>query len=104
MKFWLKKGSEEIFLDQMLKAAGIMETYTEIKELIANTRVKVNDDVELFPKRKIVAGDVVKVFNKVIRVCGKAEALEFAKQRNATEEVHHSRSVNTWVAKEIKKK
>ncbi|PID28993.1 MAG: hypothetical protein CSB55_02695 [Candidatus Cloacimonadota bacterium] len=104
MKFWLKKGSDDIFLDQLLKAVGIKETYSELKDLITNTRVKVNNKVELFPKRKIVAGDIVKVFDKFIRVCGKAEAIEFSKQRNAVEEVHHKRAVNTWTEKKIKKK
>jgi ribosome-associated protein len=52
---------EALRLDQFLKLRGIADTGGQAKLLIQGGEVRVNGEVETRRRRKLVAGDVVKV-------------------------------------------
>ncbi|WP_346664042.1 RNA-binding S4 domain-containing protein [uncultured Merdimonas sp.] len=60
MKITLKE--EYIKLGQALKAAGLVESGAEAKDVILDGKVLVNGEADLRRGRKLYAGDVV-VFN-----------------------------------------
>lgn len=60
MKITLKE--EYIKLGQALKAAGLVESGAEAKDVIMDGKVLVNGEADLRRGRKLYAGDVV-VFN-----------------------------------------
>lgn len=65
----------DIQLDQFLKLAGVVATGGEVKHLIAEGRLRVNDRVETARRRKLRIGDRVTlddgVDGKVYQVAGK---------------------------------
>ncbi len=58
----IKLRDEFIKLGQALKAAGLVESGVEAKEVIQDGMVTVNGEVETRRGRKLYAGDIV-VFN-----------------------------------------
>lgn len=56
----VKIESEFIKLEQFLKFASIAQTGGMAKELIKESMVKVNDEVEIRRGKKLYPGDVVK--------------------------------------------
>ncbi len=52
---------EFIELQQFLKLAGITHTGGEAKQLILDSRVKVNNAIEIRRSRKLIKGDIVYV-------------------------------------------
>lgn len=57
-----------IQLDQFLKINDIVPTGGQAKLLIQGGEVKLNGEVETRRKKKLVAGDVVEVFGRVLTV------------------------------------
>ena len=55
-------------LDQLLKLSGNVETGGHAKFLIQNGEVQVNGQVETRRRRKLVAGDVVELGGKQLKV------------------------------------
>lgn len=67
--------TEDIQLDQLLKLAGAVNTGGEVKRLIEEGRIKVNDQRETARRRKLRVGDRVTLGEgenaDVYRVIGK---------------------------------
>ena len=57
----LNVGDTPINLTQVLKLANLVISGGEAKALISEGRVKVNGDIELRKRRKMVIGDVVEL-------------------------------------------
>ena len=57
-----------IRLGQLLKAAGLVDTGGEVKALIAEGHVRVNDEVETRRGRQLHPGDVVALGNASVRL------------------------------------
>ena len=64
----LKRESEYIKLDQLLKRADIASTGGQAKYLIQEGVVKVNGEVEMRREKKLVTGDIVAVEGNQIKV------------------------------------
>ena len=62
------KVSGEIRLGQFLKLAGLVDTGSEGKELVASGEVLVNDEVETRRGRQLEQGDVVRAGDQAVRV------------------------------------
>lgn len=60
----IKLRDEYIKLGQALKAAGLVESGVEAKDVILDGKVKVNHNVEVQRGKKLYGGDVVE-FNGV---------------------------------------
>lgn len=60
----IKLRDEYIKLGQAIKAAGLVESGVEAKDVIVNGEVKVNGKVEIQRGKKLYGGDVVS-FNGV---------------------------------------
>lgn len=60
--------SGEIRLGQFLKLAGLVDTGSEGKDLIASGEVTVNDEVDTRRGRQLVDGDVVRTRDQAVRV------------------------------------
>ena len=56
--FQLRAGEDFIRLGQVLKAAGMVESGAEAKEVIQNGLVSVNQETETRRGRKLYKGDV----------------------------------------------
>ena len=54
-------GADALRLDHYLKSRGISETGGQAKMMIQNGEVQLNGKVETRRRKKLVAGDVVKV-------------------------------------------
>lgn len=57
--FKLRAGDDFIRLGQVLKAAGLVESGAEAKEVIQDGQVRVNGETELRRGRKLYKGDIV---------------------------------------------
>jgi ribosome-associated protein len=64
----IRIGDESIKLGQFLKLADLVDSGHEAKPLLAAGMVRVNDGVETRRGRQLVAGDVVSVAHKSVRV------------------------------------
>lgn len=53
--------TEEIQLDQFLKWAGVLASGGEVKMLIENRQIKRNGETESARRRKLHAGDIIKI-------------------------------------------
>ncbi|MDD6571809.1 MAG: RNA-binding S4 domain-containing protein [Thermoflexaceae bacterium] len=60
----IKLKTEYIKLGQALKAAGLVESGVEAKDVIVNGEVKVNGNTEIQRGKKLYGGDIVS-FNGV---------------------------------------
>lgn len=60
----IKLRDEYIKLGQAIKAAGLVESGVEAKDVIVNGEVKVNGNVEVQRGKKLYGGDIV-TFNGV---------------------------------------
>jgi ribosome-associated protein len=61
-------SGEMIRLGQMLKLAGIVDSGSEVKSLLATERVLVNDELEARRGRQLHPGDTVRVGMHDLRV------------------------------------
>ena len=64
----IKLRSEFIKLGQALKAAGLVESGVEAKEVIIDGLVEVNGKVDTRRGRKLYEGDVVSFENQTIKI------------------------------------
>ena len=64
----IKLREDFIKLGQALKAAGLVESGVEAKEVIQDGLVEVNGEVDTRRGRKLVAGDVVKFDGEEIKI------------------------------------
>lgn len=64
----IKLREEFIKLGQALKAAGLVESGVEAKEVIVDGLVSVNGEVDTRRGRKLYAGDVVSFDGEEIRI------------------------------------
>lgn len=64
----IKLRDEYIKLGQALKAAGLVESGAESKDVILDGFVKVNGDVEFQRGKKLRAGDIVSFDGKQIKI------------------------------------
>ena len=66
----LREGEEFIKLGQALKAAGLVESGVEAKEVILEGLVTVNGEVDTRRGKKLVDGDSVLFDGEEIRIMG----------------------------------
>lgn len=64
----IKLREEFIKLGQALKAAGLVESGVEAKEVIQDGLVKVNGEIDTRRGRKLYSGDVVTFDGEEIRI------------------------------------
>lgn len=64
----LREQDEFIKLGQAVKAAGLVESGVEAKEVIQEGRVSVNGEVDTRRGRKLYAGDVVEYNGEQIKI------------------------------------
>lgn len=64
----IKLREEYIKLGQALKAAGLVESGVEAKEVIVDGLVKVNGETDTRRGRKLYAGDIVTFDGEEIRI------------------------------------
>jgi ribosome-associated protein len=64
----VREGS--IRLGQFLKLADLVDSGADAKALVAEGRVRVNDEVETRRGRQLEPGDVVRVAGRAARVAG----------------------------------
>lgn len=64
----IRLRDEFIKLGQALKAAGLVESGVEAKEVIQDGLVKVNDEIDTRRGRKLYAGDIVSFDGEEIRI------------------------------------
>lgn len=64
----IKIKDEMIRLGQFLKLADLVESGGDLKPVLAEGLVKVNDEVETRRGRQLARGDVVTLANKSVRV------------------------------------
>jgi len=64
----LRQGEEYIKLGQALKAAGLVLSGAEAKEVIIEGQVKVNNEEELRRGRKLYKEDIVKYREHEIKI------------------------------------
>lgn len=64
----IKLRDEYIKLGQALKAAGLVESGAESKDVILDGYVKVNGNVEFQRGKKLRAGDIVSFSEKQIKI------------------------------------
>ncbi len=69
---------EKIRLGQLLKLAGLIDSGSEAKALLANEPVWVNDEPEARRGRQLAVGDVVRVGAEDLLVVGAAHASPLA--------------------------
>ncbi|MCD4651930.1 MAG: RNA-binding S4 domain-containing protein [Candidatus Cloacimonetes bacterium] len=103
MKFWLKRESDFIFLDQFIKAMGWMEDYLDIRRILMDGRVQVNNTVEINRYFKLKEGDKVKYKDNFVQIVGGEFAQVLAKKNAATEHIKMGRRPQRWQEKTIKK-
>ncbi|NNC70955.1 MAG: hypothetical protein HKN90_09060 [Flavobacteriaceae bacterium] len=66
--FQLTEGQEYIQLNNLLKLLQIAQTGGHAKIIIQNKQVKVNGEVELRVRKKLVKSDVIDVENYSIKI------------------------------------
>ena len=64
----LREQDEFIKLGQAIKAAGLVESGVEAKEVIQEGRVQVNGEVDTRRGRKLYAGDVAEYNEEQIKI------------------------------------
>ncbi len=64
----IKLRDEFIKLGQALKAAGLVESGVEAKEVIVEGQVSVNGEVDTRRGRKLYAGDIVEFGGEEIKI------------------------------------
>ncbi len=104
MKFWLKRESTFIYLDQLLKAAGIFEDYEEIKDKINRAYISVNGSVETKRRKMLVEGDIVSFRDYHIKIVGSKEAKIQRIRKNASGVIKHGESLPNWTEFKVKNK
>ncbi|MBN2461005.1 MAG: RNA-binding S4 domain-containing protein [Candidatus Cloacimonetes bacterium] len=100
MKFQIKEGTT-IYLYQLLKAAGVSDDYVQIRHLIQDGRVKVNEQVELKTREILKVGDSVRYGDYFIQIIKKDNGYRAReKEDNYEERVKHG-SLPRWQLKTL---
>ncbi len=68
MEFELREGEEYIQLTQLLKAVGIAYNGAEAAAMVVAGEVTLNGEKENRKRAKLREGDVVRIFDKQIRI------------------------------------
>ena len=68
MIFKIRENEDHIKLGQLLKAANLVFSGSEAKQVILAGEVKVNDEVCLMRGKKIMSGDIVSYNGEIIEV------------------------------------
>lgn len=64
----IKLRDEFIKLGQALKAAGLVESGAEAKEVIVNGLVRVNGETDIRRGRKLYAGDIITFNGEEVKI------------------------------------
>ncbi len=105
MKFYIDKGTE-IFLFQVLKAAGLIPNYEEVREAVQTEKVKVNGEICTNQREILGNGDKVEYGNKIAEIVGRGitgKGKKLVEEKPSFERVptiEHGR-VNKWSAKPV---
>jgi PncC family amidohydrolase len=105
MKFFIDRGSE-IYLFQLMKAAGILPDYNEIREAIISEEVTINGEVCANQREILGHGDVVKYQEKSAEIVARGETgkgkklSEKPEIRERIPAIEHGK-VNKWAAKPL---
>lgn len=67
-QFQLRAGEDFIRLGQILKAAGMVDTGAEAKEVIQGDMVSVNAETETRRGKKLHSGDIVSYDGKELQI------------------------------------
>ena len=99
MKFWLKRETDYIYLEQFIRAVGLCKDRFEVRDLVEKGRVRVNEENVFKPKMKLFEGDQVKIFDNHYKICGEKmlEKVKIQKSENAPK-VYHG-YVKNWIKK-----
>ena len=102
MKFYLD-DTDDIFLYQLLKAAGLFEEYAHIRRVVVEGMITVNERTVFKQRTKIFPGDTVKYKDEHIRVvAGKEQLVVQRPVEEKVENVDHGKVAN-WQARPLKK-
>ncbi|MCF7918932.1 MAG: RNA-binding S4 domain-containing protein [Candidatus Cloacimonetes bacterium] len=105
MKFYLD-NTEDIFLYQVLKAAGLFEEYAHIRRVIIDGQITVNERTVFKQRTKIYPGDTIKYKDEHIMIIAGKEQREKNRQLlpevKKEEDVIHGK-VAKWQAHPLKK-
>ncbi len=104
MKFWLRTGSRSIALEQFFKAMGWCDDYIEIRRIIEQGEVQVNDSVTCNRHEQLKEGYTVRWHGQHIIIAGKRIAHEEAMKRKDLGDVPHGRELPRWTEKPVKKR
>lgn len=61
-------NKEPVELYKILKFEGIVSSGAEAKSAVANGHVRVNGEVELQKRKKIVSGDIIQIGEEELRI------------------------------------
>ena len=103
MKFWLRTGSDSIYLDQFFKAMGWGDDYQDIRHVIERGEVTVNDEMVRNRRKELREGDRLRWRGYHVIIAGKKMAREDALMRQDMGHVMHNRTPIEWTEKPIKK-
>lgn len=97
MKFWLNRETDFIYLDQLIKATGLMDDYKEIMKVIHDGKIKVNGETALQRRKSIYEGDRVRFGKNFIQVVGSREAQRLAELKEEPKgKIEHGKQPNKW--------
>lgn len=105
MKFWLKRETDSIFLDQFFKATGWGTDYQEIRREIEAGKVRVNDTTVFNRRTQLREGDQVRYRGLHVIIAGKkmADVEQIRRSTEGNEEhVVHNRKPIHWKQGKIK--
>lgn len=104
MKFFLQQETDFIYLDQLLKAAGIFEDYLDIRSVIESGRVRVNGDFTRQRRKMVRAGDTVRYREHYIQVLPSSARPGQEPERETFEHIVHGKGPQKWIEKPIRLK
>jgi len=105
MKFYIDKGTE-IFLFQVLKAAGLIPNYEEVREAVQTEKVKVNGKICTNQREVLGNGDKVEYADKIAEIVGRGvtgKGKKLIEEKPSFERIptiEHGK-VNKWSAKPV---
>jgi PncC family amidohydrolase len=103
MKFYLD-NTEDIFLYQLLKAAGAIEEYAHIRRVIQEGEIKVNNQTVFKQRTRVFPGDEVLYKEMHIKIlAGKSPAERPPKPPERREERVQHGGIPKWQKKPLKK-
>lgn len=101
MKFYLD-NTEDIFLYQLLKAAGMFEEYAHIRRVVNDGQVTVNERTVFKQRTKLYPGDEVRYKEMHVKILAGKEQRQQMREEARKENIVHGKTAN-WQAKPLKK-